>query len=214
VTEHLHVDAAKLIVANLESGLRARRRHFIPALVLIVLALGGLMLMTGLRPDLLTQPSWQLALQAALWPVCMMLFPAIGVGLAFPARITRIALAAGVGLVTLLATLGLPHPSVFDPAAHCDFAGGCMMMIGLYAAIVLAMVSFNGAFVQRQQRSAVLWIAAGVSLATLAAITWQCPETSPEHVVPSHLGTAIAVMLVASLVGVAIHRRRERRVTP
>jgi hypothetical protein len=214
VTEHRSVDAAKLIVANLESGLRARRRHFTPALVLIVLALGGLMLMTGLRPDLLTQPSWQIALQVVLWPACMLLLPAIGVGLAFPARVTQIALAVGVGLVTLLATLGLPHPSMFDPAAHCDFAGGCMMMIGLHAAIVLGMVSFNGAFVQRQQLSAVLWIAAGVSLAALAAITWQCPETNPAHVVPSHLGTAMAVMFVAALVGVVIHRRRNRRVSP
>ncbi|PRP90575.1 hypothetical protein ENSA5_63780 [Enhygromyxa salina] len=207
------IDAAKLIVADLESRQRDRRRHFIPALAIVVLALGGAMLLMGLRPDLLDQPWWQLALQCVLWVLCLIVFPAIGLGLVFPSRGARIALAVGTVGLAILATLGLPEGHMFGPDKHFDLGGGCGMMITVYATVVLLMGLLSGAFVQRRKTSAVYWIAAGISLTALTAITWQCPVNGAAHVVPSHLGVAAALMIGTSVIGI-LARRRTRRDDP
>lgn len=208
------IDAAELIVADLESKQRDRRRHFLPALLISVLALGGGFVMLGLRADLLEQPMWQLALQCLLWLVCLVVFPAIGLGLLFPSRGARIGLAAGTVGLAVFATLGLPQAQMFGPDDHFQFEGGCSMMIVIYGAIVLLMGLLSGAFVQRRKTTAVYWIAAGISLTALTAITWQCPMTGAAHVVPSHLSAAAALMVGTSLIGILAHRQRERRITP
>lgn len=199
------LDAAKVILDDLESRQRQRRRHFLPALFIVVLAIVGGILVMGLRPDLLEQPWWQLALQCLLWLLCLIVFPAIGLGLTFPSRGARIGLAAGTVGLTLLATLGVPEAGMFDADEH--FHGGCGMMITVYAAVVLLMGLLSGAFVQRRKVSAVYWIAAGISLTALTAITWQCPLSGAAHVLPSHLGVAAALMIGTSLVGIFAHRR-------
>ncbi len=207
MTARHSVDAAKLIVEDLESRLGERRRHFIPALIIVVVAIGGAMLMMGLRPDLLAQPWWQLGLQCLLWVLCLIVFPAIGLGLLFPGRTLRVFLAASAVALTVLATLGLPAGS-HGVDEHFHFAGGCGAMIAVYATVVLLMGLLSGAFVQRRKTSAIYWIAAGISLTALTAITWQCPMTKATHVVPSHLGVAAALMVGTSLIGILAHRRK------
>ncbi len=202
---HQPMDAAKLIVADLESLQRRRRRHFLPALGIVILAVGGAMLLMGLRPDLLEQPWWQLILQCVLWLLCLVVFPAIGLGLLFPSRAARIGLAAGAVGSTVLATLGLPDPAMFEPDTHGGL--GCGVLVTLYAMVVLLMGLFSGAFVQRRKTAAVFWIAAGIALTGLAAITWQCPLTGAAHVLPSHLGVAAALMIGTSIIGALAHRR-------
>lgn len=199
------MDAAKLIAADLESQQRRRRRHFLPALGIVVLTVGGAMVLMGLRPDLLEQPWWQLAIQCVLWLLCLGVFPAIGLGLLFPSRGVRIGLAAGAVGLTVLATLGLPSAAMFEPDTHGGL--GCSVMIAIYAGVVLVMGLLSGAFVQRRRTAAVYWIAAGVALTGLTAITWQCPVTGASHVLPSHLGVAVGLMVATSLVGVLAHRR-------
>ncbi|KIG18170.1 hypothetical protein DB30_01674 [Enhygromyxa salina] len=213
MTEPRHtIDAARLIVADLESGQRQRRRHFLPALAIVTLAVGGAMLMMGLRPDLLAQPWWQLVLQCLLWVLCLIVFPAIGLGLMFPSRGVRIGLAAGAVGLTLAATLGVPHFQAMGADVHFHLGGGCGLMITVYATMVLLMGLLSGAFVQRRKATAVYWISAGISLTALTAITWQCPMTGAAHVVPSHLGVAAGLMLGTSLIGVFVHRRGLRKV--
>jgi drug/metabolite transporter (DMT)-like permease len=207
MTEHGQIDAAKLICADLERQQQRRRRHFLPALAIVVLALGGGMTVVGLRPDLLAQPWWQLALQCVLWLLCLIVFPAIGLGLLFPSRGVRIGLAAGAVGLTVLATLGLPGPAMFAPDDHGKL--GCSVLISVYGTVVLLMGILSGAFVQRRKTAAVYWIAAGIALTGLTAITWQCPVTGVSHILPSHLGMAAALMLATSLIGLLMHRRRD-----
>jgi hypothetical protein len=202
------LDAAELILADLGVQQERRRRHFLPALLIAIIAIAGPMLIVGVRPDLLAQPAWQLALQCVLWLLCLIVFPAIGLGLMFPSRTTRVVLAGGAVGLTLLATLGVPAGLGADDHAHSG--AGCSMLIIFYALAVLLMGLLSGAFVQRRRVSAVYWIAAGISLTALSAITWQCPATGVAHVLPSHLAVAAGLMIATSIVGILVHRRRER----
>lgn len=208
MTRRQPIDAAKLICADLETTQRRRRRHFLPALGIVVLAIGGAMVVMGLRPDLLDQPWWQLALQCVLWLLCLIVFPAIGLGLVFPSRAARIGLAGSAVGLTVLATLGLPTPEMWAPDTHGGL--GCGALVTIYAATVLLMGLLSGAFVQRRKTAAVYWIAAGVALTGLTAITWQCPVTGASHVLPSHLGVAAALMVATSVIGLLAHRQRNR----
>lgn len=201
------LDVAKLITDDLRNLQRERRRHFFPALAIVVIAVGGALMMMGLRPDLLSQPWWQLTVQCALWVLCLIVFPAIGLGMMFPNRGVRVALAATAVGLAIVATLGIPDGSLASDT-HFHFGGGCEMMITVYAMVVLAMGLLSGAFVQRRKTSAVYWITAGISLTALTAITWQCPMTGAAHVVPSHLAIAAALMIGTSIIGVLVHRRR------
>jgi hypothetical protein len=86
------VDAGQLIVADLRLARRARVRHFVPALVLSLLAVGGFLVLEGLRPDLWRQPIGQLLAQLAVWALCLVALPAVGMGLWFPPRAVRVVL--------------------------------------------------------------------------------------------------------------------------
>ncbi len=205
--ESVRVDAATLIVADLDLAQSRRRRHFIPALIVGLIAIVGPMLIIGVRPDLLAQPGWQLALQCVLWLLCLIVFPAIGLGLVFPSRVVRIGLASGAVGLTLLATLGAPA-SLADDHGHSGVA--CSLLVTFYAIAVLLMGLISGAFVQRRRVSAVYWIAAGISLTALSAITWQCPDTGVAHVLPSHLAVAAGLMIATSVIGIVAHRRRAK----
>ncbi len=205
--ESAPLDVAALIVADLESSQQKRRRHFLPALAIVVLALCGGMVVIGMRPDLLAQPWWQLAIQCVLWVLCLIVFPAIGLGLLFPTRGARVGLAVGAVGLTLLATLGFDQTAADIAEAHSHDRWWCAKMITIYAVMVLLMGLLSGAFVQRRRASAVYWIAAGISLTALNAITWQCPVTGAAHVLPSHLAMAAVLMIATSLVGVWAHRK-------
>jgi hypothetical protein len=203
---HEHLDARALIEGDLDQLQRERRRHFVPALLLAAVALGSFIVIGGVRPDLLSQPPWQLLIQVALWALCLVVFPAIGLGLMFPGRVVRVLLAVGAVLLTFAATLGWPSDLVPN---HDRFSfDGCMMMLTLFGVGLLGLGLFSGAFVQRRRTSAVYWIAAGVALAALNTVTWHCPNTGAAHVMPNHIGGAVVMMVLASVVGFVVHRRR------
>jgi hypothetical protein len=125
----------------------------------------------------------------------------------FPSRGARIGLAAGAVGLTVLATMGIPSSGMFEPNDPHHGGLGCSLLVAIYAAVVLLMGLLSGAFVQRRKTAAVYWIAAGVALTGLTAITWQCPVTGASHVLPSHLGVAAALMIATSLIGTLAHRR-------
>ena len=56
-------------------------------------------------------------------------------------------------------------------------------------------------------------MAAGIALTGLTAITWQCPMTGAAHVLPSHLGVAVMLMLGTSAIGVWVHRHQRQKTT-
>jgi hypothetical protein len=199
------INARELIEDDLTQLQKERRRHFAPALILAVLALGGFFLIRGARPDLLNQPPWQLAVQIGLWGLCLVVFPAIGLGLLFPNRSTRVALAIGGVALTIAATLGWPFGLVPNHGLHF---GGCMVWLLTFGFVLVTLGLFSGAFVQRRANTAIYWVAAGVALAALNTVTWHCPMTGAEHVMASHLGGAIAVLVFACAAGFIAHRRR------
>jgi hypothetical protein len=185
---------------------RERRRHFGPALAIAVLGIGGVLVLQGARADLLDQPPWQLGVQIGLWVLCLIAFPAIGLGLVFPRPAVRIALAATGLALAVTATMGWPI-SARDGTPHAHLVG-CSIWIVAYGAGLLVLGAFAGAFIQRRDRSGVFWIAAGTSLAALEAVTWHCPATGATHVMPYHLGAAALLMLGACVAGLVAHRRR------
>ena len=194
-------------MADLQALQRERRRHFLPALLLVLFALAGVALIIGLRPDLLHQPWWQLVIQIALWVLCLLVFPAIGLGMLFPSRGARMALAAAALGLTPLATLGVPdnlRDGLTMDGAHFL---GCATLSALYVFLVLALGLLSGAFVQRRSTAAVFWISAGISLTGLNAITWHCPLTDAGHVLPSHLAVAALLMAATSMIGVGVRAR-------
>ena len=74
----MSLDAVQLIVADLQATRRARTRHFLPALILSLMVVGGLLVLEGLRPDLWHQPVGQLLAQLAVWALCLVALPANG----------------------------------------------------------------------------------------------------------------------------------------
>ncbi len=194
--------AKELICADLDVQRRRKRAHFVPALLLAGVVVVGSIVMFGARPDLLQQPPGQLALQIVLWVACLFVFPAIGVGLLFPGRATRIVLAVGAVLMTVVATTGWPfadHRNLLDHA-HGQF-GGCVTITLAMGTMLLAIGFMSGAFVQRRGFGSVFWIAAGLSLMALEVVTWHCPQSGLTHVLPGHLGAALLLLLLAVVVG-------------
>lgn len=204
----LDVDA--LIQGDLARSQRARRRHFLPALLLTLLVCGGLLAITGVRGDLLDQPPWQLLLQISLWLLCFLIFPAIGLGLIFPSRGARVLLAVGGVLATVAAAIG--QPGIHDLEGlrrhlEGEHGLGCGVVLLAAGGVILAIGVLSGAFVQRRRPAAVYWITAGVTLAALNTVTWHCPATGLAHVLPGHLGGALVLLALASVIALVAHVR-------
>lgn len=200
-------NAFEAITKDLRAGQRIRRAHFLPALLLASVIVIGVLVSMKVRPDLLEQPPAQLALQAALWVMCLLVLPAVGVGLLFPGRVTRVLLAVGAILLAAAASTGWP----FTGLDHGGEAGadGCMMLV-MGTGVMLVLIGFSsGAFVQRRGVAGVFWVAAGLTLVALNVVTWHCPASGLMHVLPSHLGGAALLMGVAVVVGV-LSRRSEK----
>ncbi|MEZ4454306.1 MAG: hypothetical protein R3B09_32940 [Nannocystaceae bacterium] len=209
------LDAHALITGDLARQRRARRRHFVPALLLVLLVVGAALAITGVRGDLLHQPPWQLALQIALWGLCLLVFPAIGLGLLFPGRGARFALAVAAVFVTVAAAIGQEAGALDFASFGHHLAGehgfGCGVVLILAGVIILAIGLISGAFVQRRRPAAVYWITAGVTLAALNTVTWHCPATGLAHVLPGHLGAATLLLVLASVIAVIAHLRQRDR---
>ncbi len=207
MTDMPRLDAKNAILGDLDALQRSRRRHFSPALLLACVLVGTLVIL-GARPDLLDQPAWQLGLQGLLWFLCLLVLPAIGLGLWFPGRGVRLGLVVGGILATVMATTGWPF---VDHGAHAEWGGldECVGMILGSGAVLVSLGFLSGAFVQRKRVTAVYWVAAGLALAALNVVTWVCPVSGLNHVLPSHLGGAIMLLALAVVVGAAARRNAE-----
>ncbi len=205
------IDAEALITGDLADLQRERRRHFLLALAI---TLGGLvlsMILLGFRKDMFSQPIWQIVLQFAVWVQCFLVLPAIGLGLVFPGRAARVAVVGLAVITTLLAGVGLPTdaPDLTAMISHAVSDGfGCVAYVFAAGLALLGLGYFSGAFVQRRRREAVLWVTAGIAMATVDAVTWHCPATDPTHTISTHLGAAAVILVITSALAVLIHARR------
>lgn len=195
------------ILADLEQGQRIRRAHFLPALLLVATVVVGVLVSMKTRPDLLELPPAQLALQAALWIVCLVVMPAVGVGLWFPGRASRLILAVGAILVAAAAATGWP----FAELNHGGHGGvdRCLMLVVSTGSMLVLIGFLSGAFVQRRGVTGVFWVASGLSLVALNVVTWHCPSSGLMHILPSHLGGAGLLLGVAVVIGI-VSRRSDR----
>ena len=183
-----------------------RRAHFRPALLLSLVAVVAPLVVMGVRPDLLDLPPGRLAVQVVLWVLCLVVFPALGVGILFVGRTMRYVLAGTAIGLSIIAATGWP----FSQAAvhgHGELSFGCLSVTVITGVAMLGIGVLSGAFVQRRKMSAVFWIAAGLSLVALNVVTWHCPASGMLHIVPSHLGGALALLGLAALVGWLVRRR-------
>lgn len=199
------------ISKDLDALQRERRRHFAPALGIVLAVVAGAFVMAGLRNDLLEQPTWQLGVQIAVWLLCLVAFPAIGLGLVFPSRATRIALALGAVTLAVLATTGWPLATALGGPGAEHGVDGCLAMIAGSGAVLLGLGVVSGAFVQRTRVTGVYWVAAGLALAALNMVTWVCPATGLRHVLPGHLGGGLALLIVALVAATFAHRHGRAR---
>jgi len=200
--------ALEAISAELGHEQQERRAHFQPALLLSLVVVIAPLVVFGVRPDLLELPPERLAVQILLWILCLVVFPALGVGIFFVGRRTRYALALAAVALTVVASTGWPFSS--SPAAAHDHAMaplGCLSVTLITGVALLGIGVISGAFVQRRRVSAVFWVAAGLSLVALNVVTWHCPASGMLHVVPLHLGGAAALLGLAAVVGWFVRRR-------
>jgi hypothetical protein len=200
-------DCVSVISRDLAALRSRRRRHFGPAVVVAMAIVVGALVGFGLRPDLFEQPSWQLALQAVVWIVCLVLFPAIGVGLWFPRRATRALVAVGGVVLASIAAVGIPFGS--DVTATSD-AGPCWLVLAGCGLALLGVGAWSGAFAERRARTSTFWISAGLALAALEVVTWTCPSRAATHVIPLHFGPALLVVAAAAAAGALLQARRRR----
>lgn len=193
------LDAVSAITADLQRVRRERRARFVPAALLAALVVVGGLLVTQVRPDLLEQPPAQLAVQVAGWVSCLLVLPAIGVGLMFPGRGARVGWVVLAILTTATSVTGWPFDRVHLVHAGSATHGlGCLGLVLGAGALLLAIGLASGAFLARHRRTGVYWIAAGLALVALNLVTSHCPRTGLMHVLPQHLGGA------ATLLGVTV----------
>ncbi|MBK7823959.1 hypothetical protein [Nannocystis sp.] len=207
----MSVDAGALIVGDLRALRRGRARHFAPALALSLLFVGGFLLLEGLRPDLWLQPGWQIAAQMAVWLLCLVALPAVGVGLWFPGRATRVALGLMAVVAALVGALGPGLMDMFQgsgPMGQGPQLDRCVASTIGAGLPLLALGVLSGASAQRRRAGGALWVSGGVSLMALDAITWHCPSDDLGHNLFSHLGAAVLLLIVAAIAGLLAHRRQ------
>ncbi len=205
--------ALEAISAELGHEQQQRRAHFQPALLLSLVVVIAPLVVFGVRPDLLELPPERLAVQILLWVLCLVVFPALGVGIVFVGRRMRYALALAAVALTVVASTGWPFPA--SPAAphahaHAMAPWGCLSVTLITGVAMLGIGVVSGAFVQRRRVSAVFWVAAGLSLVALNVVTWHCPASGMLHIVPLHLGGAAALLGLAAIVGWVVRRRDAR----
>ena len=199
-------DAYEAILSDLNKTQTSRRKHFLPALSVVAIVVIGFFVVMHTRPDLLEQPIGMLLLQCALWVLCLLVMPAIGVGLLFPSRRARLAIALAAVVCAVAATTGWP----FTPHVPHGGEGGfdrCLTVVLGTGVLLLGVGFLSGAFIQRRRMTSVFWVAAGLTLAALNVVTWHCPESGLMHVLPSHVGGAAMLLGIAVIAGIAIHRR-------
>ncbi len=203
-------NALDAICADMGDEQQRRRAHFRPALLLSAVVVVAPLIILGVRPDLLHLPAGQLVVQGLLWALCLLVFPALGVGLLFVGRAARIALSVAAVALTVVASTGWPFAAQHSAGhSHMGLIPGCLPVTLGVGIGLLGIGVISGAFVQRRRVTAVFWIAAGLSLVALNVVTWHCPNSGLLHVVPSHLGGAVLLLALAVVVGIVVRRRQE-----
>ncbi len=200
--------ALEAIRAELAHEQQERREHFQPALLLSLVVVIAPLVVFGVRPDLLELPPERLTVQLLLWVLCLVVFPALGVGVLFVGRRVRYALALAAVVLSVVASTGWPFsaaPTAAHPAAFGPFL--CISVTLITGIAMLGLGVLSGAFVQQRRVSAVFWVAAGLSLVALNVVSWHCPATGMLHIVPLHLGGAAALLGLAAVVGWFVRRR-------
>ncbi|MEM6292960.1 MAG: hypothetical protein AAGA54_16920 [Myxococcota bacterium] len=195
-------DIFEAIGADLSAAQTKKRRHFIPAIVIVAIAIGGLLAMLGLRSDFASMPAWRQASFVASWFVCLLLFPAVGVGLWFPSRGQKVALATVGVLLPVTATLGWP---IVPAGGHA--AGPCAAMTLSVGVVLVGVGAVSGAFAQRRSRSSTVWVATGLALASLVSVSCACPISEIDHLVFGHFAPAAGLAALGVLLGRWLHAR-------
>ena len=198
-------DVFDVIGADLSAAVAEKRRHFVPATIGAISLILVLVAMAGTRHDFGEMPLWRQLSFGASWIVCGVLFPAVGVGLWFPRRWTRLALAL-VGLaLPLCAVLG-------NPAAHEDPhpAGPCGMALVVLGIGLVGIGALSGAFAQRRASASTIWVAAGLTLAAVTTTGWICPVDEPGHLAWGHVVPALGFIVAAVMLGRWVHARQRR----
>lgn len=203
----MSLDAVQLIVADLQATRRARTRHFLPALILSLMVVGGLLVLEGLRPDLWHQPVGQLLAQLAVWALCLVALPAVGLGLWFPSRPLRLLLVIAAMVAAALAALGRDLWTALERSGQGPRLDFCVSATVGAGFVLLAIGVLSGAFAGRRAGRA-LWVSGGLSLMALDVTLWHCPSDDPGHNLYSHLGAALLLMVLASVAGLIVHRRQ------
>ncbi len=195
-------DVFDVIGADLSAAVSEKRRHFVPATIGAISLIVALVAMAGIREDFLEMPIWRQGALGMSWVICGLLFPAVGVGLWFPRRGTRIALATAGLLLPLCAVVGWPlgHD---DPHP----VGPCGMALVVLGAGLVGIGALSGAFAQRRSAKSTTWVAAGLTLAAVATTSWICPVDEAGHLVWGHLVPGLAFVVVAMALGRWLHAR-------
>ncbi|MCR9164857.1 MAG: hypothetical protein ACE37F_15265 [Nannocystaceae bacterium] len=198
-------DVLEAIGDDLSAAAAQKRRHFVPAALGAAALCLALLAMAGTRDDFAALPPWRQLAFAASWIVGGLLFPAVGVGLWFPGRAGRIALAAAGIALPVCAVLGGPAAHEGDhPAGPCGLALACLglALVGLGA--------LSGAFAQRRAARSTGWVAAGLTLSAATTSGWICPYDAPTHLLWGHVAPALALVVVAAALGRWMHARQRR----
>lgn len=195
-------DVLEAIGADLSANTREKRRHFLPAIVGVLSLIFAVLAMAGIREDFIEMPMWRQLALAASWIICGLLFPAVGVGLWFPGRRTRIALAIAGIAVPLAAVVGWPMGT--DPAVDPTSCGMALVALGTG---LVGVGALSGAFAQRRAAVSTTWVAAGLTLAALATTSWICPVDHGGHLAWGHLIPGLIFAGLALAVGRRLHRR-------
>jgi len=190
------------IEADLVALQRERRRHFMPAFVAWLCVAGVVFGFAGIRGSLLFQPWWQISAQIGVWVLCLGILPAVGLGVMFPSRATKLFIIIGALALT---TLGSFDWRVSGSGPW--HLGPCFLLQTVVGVSLLAIGGWSGAFAQRVHAAAGFWIASGIALAALNTSTWHCADTTLGHVVPNHIGGGVAMLLCAAILGNLLHRR-------
>jgi len=201
-------NALEAITAELDGAQRNKRAHFRPALVMSLVVVVAPLVVLGVRPDLLDLPPAQLAVQVLLWVLCLLVFPALGVGVLFVGRTMRYVLAVSAVALSVVAATGWPFAGG-HAHDHGTASLGCFSVTLVTGITMLGIGVLSGAFVQRRRMAAVFWIAAGLSLVALNVVTWHCPASGMLHIVPSHMGGAAVLLGLAAVVGWIVRRREQ-----
>lgn len=212
----MNLDVQRLILGDLRTTWRSRIRHFLPALVLCLLVIGGFLLLEGLRPDLWQQRPVQLIAQLGVWALCLVALPAVGLGLWFPSRLLRVALIVSAIAAATVAGIGPGLWDIFQGSGSIVQAAlrqgprvdYCVTVTFGSGLALLTIGVLSGAFVQRRRQGSALWVSGGVTLMALDAIVWHCPSDDVGHNLFSHFGAAVLLLLLAGATGLLVHWRQ------